>query len=248
MPKAKSPTTPTGRKAWQRYLAEAIGTFAVVFGACGAVISDTFSGGAVTLLGIALVPGLVVIAMIYALGPVSAAHFNPAVTLAFALTRRFPWRHVPQYLLAQLVGALAASLSHALLYGQEVALKANFGAHIPAAGLAWGSAFGFELIFGFLLMFVIAGVATDKRVGGPIPGLAIGLTVALAIMFGGPLSGASMNPIRSLAPALFAGGAALQALPIYLVAPTLGAIGAVFVYDLLRDGPEHAQSAPADFG
>jgi MIP family channel proteins len=244
---SKTKPAPHGRKPWQRYLAEAIGTFAVVFGACGVVISDVFSGGAVTLLGIAFVPGLTVLAMIYTLGPVSAAHFNPAVTLAFALTKRFPWRHVPRYLLAQLIGALAASLSHAFLYGQETALKANYGAHLPAAGVSWAQAFGFELIFGFLLMFVIAGVATDKRVGGAIPGLAIGMTVALAIMMGGPLSGASMNPVRSLAPALFAGGAALQALPIYLIAPTLGAIGAVYLYDLLRDGPDHAQSAPADF-
>ncbi len=234
------------RHPWQRYLAEAIGTFLLVFGACGAVISNSASDGAVTLLGIALVPGLVVLALVYALGPVSAAHFNPAVTLAFAVARRFPWKHVPAYLLAQASGALLASFAHQLLFGREVALTASFGAHLPAPWLPASAAFGFEVIYGFLLMLVIMGVATDKRIAGPIPGLAIGLTVALAIMMGGPISGASMNPIRSLAPAVFAGGDALVVLPIYLVAPTVGAILAALAYEMLRDGPMHAQAAPAD--
>ncbi len=235
---------PNTRTPWQRYLAELLGTFFIVFGACGVVISDVASGGAVTLAGIALVPGLMVLVMIYALGPISAAHFNPAVTLSFALTKRFPWRHVAQYLGAQTLGAVLASAALHVLFGQVVASKAAYGAHIPTIG--YGAAFGFEMIYGFLLMFVIMAVATDKRVPSMVPAIAIGATVVLAIQFGGPLSGASMNPIRSLAPALFAGGAALQALPIYLIAPTLGAVLAAFVYEALRDGPGHAQSAPAD--
>lgn len=232
------------RSPLQRYVAEAIGTFFVVFGACGAVISDTYSKGAVGLAGISLVPGLMVMVMIFALGPISAAHFNPAVTLAFAVARRFPWRHVAPYMMAQALGALVASGMHGLLYEQAVALNANFGAHIPT--LSFAQAFGFELIFGFLLMFVIMAVATDARVSAPVPGLAIGLTVVLAIYFGGPLSGASMNPIRSLAPALFAGGPALVALPIYLIAPTMGAVLAAWLFEFLRDGESYARSAPSD--
>jgi aquaporin Z len=112
--------------------------------------------------------------------------------------------------------------------------------------VSYASAFGFELVFGFLLMLVIMAMATYTRVPGPVPAIAIGLTVALAIYMGGPMSGASMNPIRSLAPALFAGGAALSALPIYLIAPTVGAVLAALVYEALRDGSAHAQSAPAD--
>ncbi len=235
------------RAHWQRYLAEGIGTFFVVFGACGAVISDVASSGAVTLLGIAFVPGLMVLVMIYTLGPVSAAHFNPAVTIGFAMARRFPWRHVLPYGLAQACGALLASGAHQLLYGRDVALRANFGAHIPAAGVSVAQAIGFEIIFGFLLMFVIMAVATDARVTAPVPALAIGFTVALAIMFGGPISGASMNPIRSLAPAVFAGGQALVLLPVYLFAPTVGAILAAFVYEALRDGQTDARSAPGDW-
>lgn len=243
---APLPPKPTDRQHWQRYIAEGIGTFFVVFGACGAVISNGASDGAVQLLGIALVPGLIVLAFIYALGPVSAAHFNPAVTVSFAAARRFPWRHVPAYLLAQAAGALFAALALQVLFGREVAMRVNFGAHIPAPWVSTASAFGFEVIYGYLLMLVIMGVATDKRIGGPIPGLAVGLTVALAIMLGGAISGASMNPIRSLAPAVFAGGQALAVLPIYLIAPTVGAIAAAFTYEALRDGQHHAQSAPAD--
>lgn len=236
--------TANSRRPWQRYLAELIGTFFVVFGACGAVISDSVSNGAVTLAGISFVPGLMVLVMIYTLGPISAAHFNPAVTLAFAAARRFPRRHVVPYILAQTLGALLASGVHSVLFGPSVALKVSYGAHIPNVSTA--SAFGFELIFAFLLMLVIMAVATDKRVSAQVPAIAIGLTVALAIQFGGPISGASMNPVRSLAPALFAGGAALSALPIYLLAPTAGAILAALVFEALRDGPAHAQSAPAD--
>ena len=198
------------------------------------------------LIGIALVPGLMVLAMVYTLGPISAAHFNPAVTLAFAATRRFPWPHVLPYIAAQVAGALLASGLHGLLYGRDVALRVSYGAHIPATGVGFGSALGFEVIYGFFLMLVIMAVATDKRVPGPVPAIAIGLTVAMAIMLGGPISGASMNPARSLAPAVLAGGPALAALPIYLIGPTVGAVLAAFIYERLRDGETHAQSAPAD--
>jgi MIP family channel proteins len=217
--------------SWRRYVAEAIGTFFIVFGACGAVISDAASKGAVGLAGISFVPGLMVLAMITALGPISGAHFNPAVTLAFALVRRFSWAQVVPYIAAQAIGALAASAAHSVLFGQAAASAANYGAHIPNVPTA--AAFGFEFVFGFLLMFVIMAVATDPRVQAPVPALAIGLTVALAIYMGGPISGASMNPIRSLAPALFNGGAALTALPIYIAAPVLGAAAAAVLFEWL---------------
>jgi MIP family channel proteins len=232
------------RRAGQRYWAEFIGTFAIVFVACGAVISDKVSHGAVTLLGIALAPGFMVAAMVYALGPISAAHFNPAVTLGFAVARRFPWRYVLPYLLAQVAGALLASALHAFIYGVDGAMQADYGAHFPAVSI--GAAILFEVIITFFLMLVIMAVATDKRANSAVAGLAIGLTVAVCILFGAAITGASMNPARSLAPALFAGKRALIHLPIYLVGPPLGAILAALGYEALRDGQTHAQSAPAD--
>lgn len=235
---------PAGRRAWQRYVAEFLGTFALVFAGCGAVITNTMTGGAVTHVGVALTFGFVVSAMIYALGPICAAHFNPAVTLGFAAARRFPWRYVPAYLVAQCAGAGAASLLHRLLYGAPLAARAGYGATTPSVGLA--SAAGFEVVLTFILMLVIMAVATDKRIPGTVPGLAIGLTVALCALFGGPATGASMNPARSLGPALFAGGDAAASLPLYLAAPPVGAVLAALCYETLRDGPEHAQPAPAD--
>jgi len=238
------PQRAAGRKAWQRYFAEFLGTFGLVFAGCGAAISNTMTDGGVTHVGVALTFGFIVSAMIYALGPICAAHFNPAVTLGFAAARRFPWRHVPAYLAAQFTGALAASLLHRLLYGAELAARASYGATKPAVALA--SAAGFEIVLTFLLMLVIMAVATDKRIPGTVPGLAIGVTVALCALFGGPATGASMNPARSLAPALFAGGEALATLPMYLLAPPVGAVLAALCYELLRDGEDHAQPAPAD--
>lgn len=233
-----------GRRPWQRYLAEFIGTFAIVFAGCGAAISNTMTGGSVSHVGVALTFGFVVAVMIYALGPICAAHFNPAVTLAFAATRRFPWWHVPAYLGAQVAGAVCGSALHRLLYGAELAARAGYGA--TKASVPLPAAFGFEVVLTFFLMLVIMAVATDRRVPGAIPGLAIGLTVALCALFGGPATGASMNPARSLGPALFAGGPALAQLPIYVLGPIIGALIAAFCYEALRDGETHAQPAPAD--
>jgi MIP family channel proteins len=234
----------TLRQPWQRYLAEGIGTFAIVFAGCGAVLSNTLAGGAVSQVGVSLTFGFVVAVMIYALGPISAAHFNPAVTIGFASARRFPWRHVAPYLIAQFSGALLASLLHRFLYAPEVTARAQYGATVPVVGT--GAAVAFEVVLTFFLMLVIMAVATDRRVAAAVPGLAIGLTVALCALFGGPVTGASMNPARSLAPALFAGGDALRNLPLYLLATPVGAILAALGYELLRDGALHAQSAPAD--
>lgn len=232
------------RRPWQRYTAELLGSFILVFAGCGAVISNEMSAGAVTHPGIALTFGFVVAAMIFALGPISAAHFNPAVTLGFAAAGRFPWRHVPAYLAAQCGGAVLASAAHAAIYGSALASRAGYGA--TQTTLPQLSAGLFEVLLTFVLMLVIMAVATDRRIDGTVPGLAIGLTVALCAMFGGPATGASMNPARSLGPALFAGGDALAALPIYLMAPPIGAVLAAFCYEALRDGPAHATSAPGD--
>lgn len=235
------------RRNRQRYAAEGLGTFAIVFAGCGAIISNTQSE-VVTHPGICLTFGLVVAMMIFALGPISAAHFNPAVTLGFVVAQRFPWQHVMPYIGAQLGGALVASGLHALLYG-VVARRAHFGATVPSVPLA--AAVGFEVVLTFVLMLVIMAVATDKRVPGTVPGLAIGGTVALDALFGGPMTGASMNLARSFAPALLdwalAGGTSLSSLPIYLLAPCVGAVVAALCFEGLRDGAAHAQGAPADY-
>ena len=241
---ASDENAPGVRHPWQRYLAEAIGVFAIVFAGCGAIISNAHSNGAVSHTGICLAFGFVVAIMIYALGPVSAAHFNPAVTIAFTLAKRFPARYVLPYIAAQTAGALLASALHALIYPKADLLLAHYGATLPSVPVA--SAFAFETVLTFFLMLVIMAVATDKRVPGTIPGLAIGMTVALDALFGGPLTGASMNPARSLAPALFAGGPALTVLWLYVLAPIVGAAGAAFCFEALRDGDGYAQSAPAD--
>ncbi len=232
------------RKPWQRYLAELLGTFALVFIGCGAAITNSMTSGTVTHVGVALAFGFVVMAMVYALGPISAAHFNPAVTVGFAAARRFPWRHVPAYVTAQCLGAVGASFTHQQLFSPDLAARAAYGATTPT--VAGPMAFAFETILTGILMTVIMAVATDRRVTGAVPGLSIGVTVAFCALAFGPVTGASMNPARSLGPALLAGGSVLEFLPIYLLAPPVGAVAAALVYELMRDGPHHAQPAPAD--
>jgi len=209
-------------------LAEAVGTFALVFAGCGAIMIDSLSHGQITHVGVGLVFGLVIAAMIYATGHLSGAHLNPAVTLGFALARHFPWRRLLGYWLAQCGGALLAALALRLLLGNV----ASLGATKPmGAGGAW-QAFWLEAILTFLLMFVIMAVATDTRAVGQAAALAIGATVGLEALFAGPISGASMNPARSLAPALV--GGSWTALWVYLTAPFLGAALAALTYRWLR--------------
>ena len=178
----------------ERGLAEAIGTFALVFAGTGAIVVNDVSGGAISHMGIALTFGLVVMAMIYAVGDVSGAHLNPAVTVGFWAARRLPGREVVPYVLGQCAGAIAASLCLRLLFAAHETL----GATAPVGSL-WQS-FMLEVVITFFLMFVILGVATGSREKGPTAGLAIGGTVALAALFAGPICGASMNPARSLGP------------------------------------------------
>jgi len=199
--------------------AEFIGTFALVFAGTGAIVINETSGGGVTHVGVALTFGLAVLAMIYTLGDVSGAHLNPAVTLGFWAARRFPGREIPGYLTAQIAGALLGSLILKFLFPANV----NLGATHPA-GSAMQS-FALEIILTFLLMFVILNVSTGAKEKGITAGIAVGAVIALEALFAGPICGASMNPARSLAPALVAGH--LSDLWVYLLAPTLGALVAV---------------------
>jgi aquaporin NIP len=206
-------------------LAEAIGTFALVFAGCGAIVVDAKTG-ALGHIGVAFTFGLVIMVMIYALGHISGAHFNPAVTLAFALTRHFPWARTVGYWGAQAAGALAAA---AIVLG-SLGSHAHDGATLASG--TQGQAFLWELVLTFFLMLVIMAVATDARAVGEAAAIAIGGTVGLDAMFGGPVTGASMNPARSLGPAVVSGD--LHGLWIYLLAPPLGATLAALTYQFLR--------------
>ena len=202
-----------------RHFAEAFGTFALVFAGTGAITINDLSGGTITHVGIALTFGLVVMAMIYAAGDVSGAHLNPAVTLGFWAARRFPGRDVPAYLASQLAGAFAASVLLRLLFPEHLTLGATLPSHSA------GQALVFEFCLTLLLMYVILNVSTGSRETGVMAGAAIGAVVALEALFGGPISGASMNPARSIAPAVVSGQ--MQHLWVYLIAPVAGAIAAV---------------------
>lgn len=203
----------------KKYLAEAIGTFALVFAGTGAIIINDVSNGVISHAGIALTFGLVVMAMIYAIGDVSGAHINPAVTLAFWAAKRFDGKLVFPYLAAQLVGAFAASGVLKLLFLEHDML----GATLPTG--PWWQSFVLELLLTFLLMFVILNVSTGAKEKGIMAGAAIGGVVAFEAMFAGPICGASMNPARSIAPAVV--GMNFQHVWLYVVAPVLGALLAV---------------------
>ena len=207
-------------------VAEGIGTFALVFAGCGAIMVDAKTG-ALGHVGVAISFGLVIMVMIYAVGHISGAHFNPAVTLAFATSRHFPALRVPAYWAAQLAGALTAAL---ILRG-SLGDVAHVGATLPSG--SDGQALLWEGVLTFFLMFVIIAVATDTRAVGEAAAVAIGGTVGLDAMFGGPITGASMNPARSLGPAIAAGH--FTSVWVYLTAPFLGAVAAAAAYRFLRD-------------
>jgi aquaporin Z len=207
--------------------AEFIGAFALVFAGTGAIVVDGVSGGGVTHVGVALTFGLIILAMIYTLGDISGAHFNPAVTLGFWFARRFPGKSVGPYVAAQVVGALAASFILHFLFPANPTL----GATIPAGPAS--QSFILEIILTALLMFVILGVSTGAREKGITAGIAIGAVIALEALFAGPICGASMNPARSLAPALVSHH--LAALWIYLTAPVLGSALAVLACRCVRE-------------
>ncbi|WP_088895004.1 MIP/aquaporin family protein [Leptolyngbya ohadii] len=204
-------------------IAELLGTFILVFAGTGAIMVDRLSNGAVTHLGISCVFGAVVIALIYTLGHISAAHFNPAVTLAFWASGFFPRQQVVSYILAQCLGAVAASLLLFISFGQV----ANLGATLPLHD-NWLQSFVLETVLTFILMLVILGSGLDRRAPIGFAGVAIGLTVGMEAAMMGPITGASMNPARSFAPALVSG--IWQHHWLYWVAPILGAQLAVIVY------------------
>jgi MIP family channel proteins len=205
--------------------AEFVGTFALVFAGCGAVMVDAKTG-ALGHVGVAISFGLVIMAMIYAVGHISGAHLNPAVSLAFALSRHFPWPRVLGYWGAQLLGALTAA---AILRG-SLGNVAHVGATFPSG--SQGQSFLWEFVLTFFLMFVIMAVATDTRAVGEAAAIAIGGTVGFDAMFGGPISGASMNPARSTGPALVSGD--LHALWLYILAPIAGAAVGGLTYQFVR--------------
>jgi aquaporin Z len=211
----------------KRFISEIIGTFALVFCGTGAMVINDFTGGTVTHVGVAITFGLIVMGMIYAFGDISGAHMNPAVTIGFAYAKKFPWKEVPAYVLAQLIGAFLASGILLYLFPESQTL----GATLP--GLSALKVFIFEIILSFFLMVVIINVSTGSKEIGVVAGIAIGSVVLLEAMFAGPITGASMNPARSIAPAVVSGN--IADLWIYILAPIIGCVLAVVSCKLVKD-------------
>ena len=210
----------------KKYLAEILGTFAVVFCGTGAIIINQHTNGAITHVGVSITFGFIVMAMIYALGNISGAHLNPAVTIAFTLAKKFKLNQVAPYIVSQLVGAFLASVVLKYLFPENEIL----GATLPSGSAS--QSFILEFILTFFLMLVIINVATGSKEQGMFAGLAIGSTVLLEAMFAGPICGASMNPARSLAPAIVSGHT--EHLWIYLVATIAGAALAIPTWKFLN--------------
>jgi MIP family channel proteins len=212
----------------RRSVAEGIAAFALVFAGCGAVVANATHQDALGAVGVSLVFGLVIMVMIYATGHLSGAHINPAVTIAFTLTRHFPGRDAVAYIAAQLLGAAAGAF---LLLAAWSSKPANLGSTVPSVGT--GTAFLYEVVLTAFLMFVIIAVATDTRAVGAAAAIAIGGTVGLDALFGGPITGASMNPARSFGPALASG--TWTDFWIYVAGPVLGAAVGAFAYQFIRE-------------
>jgi aquaporin Z len=210
----------------RKYYAEVIGTFALVFCGTGAIVIVQETSGMISHAGVAFTFGLIIMVMIYALGPISGAHFNPAVTIAFAAARRFPARQILPYICSQLIGAVLASGALKFLFINN----ARLGSTIPRGTDL--QSFILETILTFFLMLVIIQVATGSKEQGMFAGLAIGSTVLLEAMFAGPISGASMNPVRSFSPAFMSGH--FEHLWIYITAPVIGALLAIMIWSVLK--------------
>lgn len=213
----------------KKYLAEFLGTYALVFAGTGAVVIDQETHGGVTHVGVAITFGLIVMSMIYALGDISGAHLNPAVSIAFTAAKKFPVKELVPFIISQLSGAAAASFTLKYLFPNNQLL----GATIPAGSDL--QSFILEFILTFFLMLVIINVANGSKEQGMFAGLAIGSVVALEAMFAGPICGASMNPARSFGPAVVSGH--IEHLWIYLSATTLGAVFSIPVWNFLKTEP-----------
>jgi aquaporin Z len=213
----------------KKYLAEIIGTFALVFCGTGAIIIDEQTHSAVTHVGVAITFGLIVLAMIYAFGETSGAHFNPAVTIAFAVAKRFDPKQILPYITAQLAGAFLATGVLKFLFPESL----NLGSTIPAGSQM--QSFILEFILTYFLMIVIINVSHGSKEIGVLAGIAIGATVLLEAMFAGPISGASMNPARSLAPGIISGNT--ETLWIYVLAPVAGAVAATLTWRMMHQKP-----------
>jgi aquaporin Z len=211
----------------KRAVAEFIGTFGLVFAGTGAIVVNEVSRGAITHVGVALTFGLIVLVMIYTFGDISGAHLNPAVTIGFWAARRLPAGQVPVYVSSQVLGAVTASVALRVLFPQSKLLGATLPAGSEVQSLV------LEAILTFLLMLTILNVSTGAKEKGITAGIAVGALIGLEAMFGGPISGASMNPARSFGPALVAGH--FEHLWLYLVAPTVGAAGAMFACRCVRE-------------
>lgn len=221
----------------RRAVAEALAAFALVFAGCGAIVTNAEYDGAIGAVGVSLVFGLIIMVMVYATGHLSGAHINPAVTIAFTLTRHFPARNAVAYIAAQLAGASAGAV---LLLAAWSDKPADLGATVPSVGV--GTAFLYEVALTAFLMFVITAVATDTRAVGAAAAIAIGGTVGLDALFGGPVTGASMNPARSFGPALASGEWA--DFWVYVIGPVLGASVGALAYQFVR-GESPALREPA---
>lgn len=212
----------------RKLLAEIIGTFTMVFCGCGAMTIDEITNGSISHVGVAITWGLIVMSMIYAFGEISGAHFNPAVTLGFATAKKFDWKKVPSYILAQFLGALLAIFILWILFPESK----SFGHTYPAEGFVHYKAFILEFFLTFFLMMVIINVSTGSKEIGTMAAIAVGSVILLEAMFAGPMTKASMNPVRSIAPALFSGH--LKDLWLYILAPILGAQLAIICHMFMK--------------
>lgn len=229
---------------WRRYVAEFVGTCALVF--AGTSMRALVGGETHDFAGVLLVHmafGFTIVVMTYSLSTISGAHFNPAITFGFALSRCFPWRYVLPYWIAQIAGAIFASFLDFLLLPLQAAI-AGYGANTPKIG--YPQAVGVEIILTFILMFVAMATGTDRRVHRGVTGISAGLTVLMAGLVGNFLTGGSMNPARSLGPAIFGGSEALSTYWIYVVGPFLGATIASLLYGFLRGNKSTAKCVPED--
>ncbi|KAK0578683.1 hypothetical protein LWI29_014394 [Acer saccharum] len=208
--------------------AEFIGTLILIFAGTATAIVNQKTQGSETLIGLAASTGLAVMIVILSTGHISGAHLNPSITIAFASLNHFPWKHVPVYIGAQIIASICAAFALKVVFHPIM----GGGVTVPSEGFGYGQAFALEFIISFNLMFVVTAVATDTRAVGELAGIAVGATVMLNILIAGPSTGASMNPVRTLGPAIAANN--FKAIWVYLTAPILGALCGAGTYSAVK--------------